>query len=84
MTVIAFVFMWLSSSWYNEWLCHLRFGFRRRHVTFIYVLAIRTSKVYTIKNKKSNQMLLVCYRTGIKDILITIITSNVYIQLSNI
>ena len=32
-----------------------RFGFRRRGATFICVLAIRTSNVYIIRDKKSNQ-----------------------------
>ena len=46
---------------------------------FIYVMAIHTSKVYPINNKKSNKWSLICYRTCI-GILVTIVISNAYIS----
>ena len=54
-----------------------QFGFRRRSTTFICILAIQMSKVYTIRDKKLNQWSSVCYRTKIKGIIITIVISNV-------
>ena len=56
------------------WLCCLGTSFicLRRSVTFICVRAIHTSKVYPIKDKKSNQWSLICCRTRIKGILATI------------
>ena len=42
------------------------------------------SKVYTIKDKKSNQWSSVCCRTRVKGILVIIVILNVYIQLSNV
>ena len=37
-----------------------RFGFRHHDAAFICVSAIQTSKVYLIKNKKSNQWSSIC------------------------
>ena len=45
---------------------------------------IQMSKVYLISDKKSNQWSAICYRIGIISILITIVISNVYAQLSNV
>ena len=42
-----------------------RFGFRHCDVMFICVWAIRTSKTYTIRDKKSYQWSLICYRTDV-------------------
>ena len=53
-----------------------RFGFRHRSTVFICIWTIQTSKVYTIINKKSNQRWSVCYRTGVKDILVIIVIPN--------
>ena len=52
------------------------FSFFRHGVTFICVWTIRTSKTYTIKDKKANQWS-VCYRTRVKGILVIIVISNV-------
>ena len=57
--------VWLSSSSY-ECGCHrlgtasdcfvlIQFGFHRHDALFIYFWAIQTSKIYTIRDKKSNQ-----------------------------
>ena len=52
--VIAFVCVWLSSSWRDGWLGCLSTTVWFSSA-FICVLAIRTSKIYTIRDKKSNQ-----------------------------
>ena len=53
------------------------FDFRHHGTIFIYVLAIPTSKIYKIKEKKLNQWSSVCYETEVTYILIIIIISNV-------
>ena len=53
-TLPRFSHMWLSSSWCGGWLCHLNTTERFSSV-FICVSTIRTSKVYTISDKKSKQ-----------------------------
>ena len=50
---------------------------------FICVTMIHTSKIYPMNNKKSNKLLLICYRTCI-GILVTIIISNAYISFESI
>ena len=57
MIVVVFICVWLTSSWYDEWLCRLNttFWFRRYGTTFIYVLKIHTSKIYPITDNKSNK-----------------------------
>ena len=46
---------------------------RHRGTMFIYMMTILTRKVYSIKNKKFNQL----YRTEIIDIIIIIVISNI-------
>ena len=42
------------------------------------------SNVYPINNKKSNEWLLICCRIEVIGIIVIIVISNVYYQLSNI
>ena len=62
-------------------ICHYRclgvtFVFRRRGAAFI-VRVIQTSKLSPIRDNKSNQWLSICCRTGVIDILVIIVISNV-------
>ena len=49
------------------------FGFCCRDATFICVWVIQTSKVYPVKDKKSNQWSIICYGFGVISILVTIV-----------
>ena len=53
------------------------FGFRCHDAVFICVLVIQTSKIYSIRDKKSNQLLSNYYR-------IVIIATKVIIVISNV
>ena len=51
--------------------------------SFSFILRSRaTSRVYPINDKKSNQLSSKCYRIGIISIIVKIVISNMYIQLS--
>ena len=56
----------------------------RHSVVFICLRMIWTSKIYLISDNKSNQWLSICCITGIIGILVIIVISNVYAELSNI
>ena len=47
-----------------------------RGATFICMKAIQTSKIYSIRDKKSNQWSPICYIIGIIGILVIIVISN--------
>ena len=52
-------------------------GYRRLGATFIYVWTVKTSKVYQVRDNKSNQWSSICSKTGVMDIIVTIVISNV-------
>ena len=54
-----------------------QFGFCRCGAAFICVWTIQISKVYIIRDKKSNQWSSVYCRTGVKCIIVTIVISNI-------
>ena len=53
-----------------------QFGFHRCGAAFICVYAIQTSKVYMVRDKKSNQWSSVSCRIEVKGILVTIVISS--------
>ena len=80
MIVVTFVGMWLSSSWYDGWLCHLStmIWFLSSYCDVYLCLGDSNgSKIYTIIDKKSNQWSLVSYIIEVKYILVIIVISNV-------
>ena len=54
-----------------------RLVFCRRGVTFIYFKTIQPSKIYFIRDNKSNKWLLICYIIRVIGILVIIVISNI-------
>ena len=71
---------WLSMSWCdNDCVVSVkRFGSHRCGAMFIYVWTIQMNQIYSIRDNKLNQWLLICCKTRVIGILITIVISNVY------
>ena len=72
--------MWLSSSWYDGWLCHLN----KTHLfsslwceIFLCFGDSNEENIYMIIDKKSNQWLSIYYKIGVTCILVIIIISNI-------
>ena len=69
--------MWLSSSLCGCSYLGATFVYHRFDVAFICSITIKTSKIYSINDKKSNQWLSICCRTEIIGIQEVIIILNV-------
>ena len=82
MIVVDFMRVWLSSTWYDEWLYRLGTTFLFSSSWYKVYLCLDNSDEQSIYDKK-NQINDRQY-TGVIGILIIIIISNMYAQLSNV